>query len=350
MRQKKCFSLEELATYTGCQLIGNPHHQIYNVADLESATEEDASFLANPRYKQTMATSQAGVIFIDKQVQPVEGKNYLITEDPSKAFQQLIDTFHPQRKYPSGFSAIHPTAVVHESAQIGAQVTICPHAVIDENVIIGSHTFICAGVYIGPDSVIGEECIIHAHVVIREQCAIGNRVVIQPGAVIGSCGFGYTTDKQGKHTKLNQVGNVIIEDDVEIGANTTIDRARFKSTIVEQGSKIDNLVQLGHAAHIGSHNIIVAQTGIAGSTSTGKHVVLAGHVAVAGHLHLEDGVMVAGKSGVTKSLSTGKYGGFPAVPLNEYNRNAVFLRNIEAYAKEIKNLDSRLKQLEDQDT
>lgn len=219
---------------------------------------------------------------------------------------------------------------------------------IDENVKVGKGTFIGAGVYVGPDTLIGHSCLIHPRVVIREGCHIGHHVVIQPGAVIGSCGFGYTTDRQGRHIKLNQVGNVFIEDHVEIGANTTIDRARFKHTYISQGSKIDNLVQLGHGVSIGAHNIIVAQTGIAGSTSTGRHVVLAGQVAVAGHLNLSDEVTVAGKSGVTKSLSSGKYGGIPAVPLQEYNRNQVFLRNIEQYVKQLKDLSKRIQILENQ--
>ncbi|WP_068466322.1 UDP-3-O-(3-hydroxymyristoyl)glucosamine N-acyltransferase [Candidatus Protochlamydia phocaeensis] len=347
MREKKTIHLQELATYTGCQLIGNPDHVIENVADLENATSADASFLSNLRYLQAMKSSQAGVIFVDAQAPIIEGKNFLISEQPSRAFQQLVDLLHPQRSHPSGFTGIHSTAVIHPSAKIEENVTICPQAIIDEGVHIGAHSFIGAGVYIGPHTRIGQHCLIHPRVVIRENCLLGDRVIIQPGAVIGSCGFGYITDKQGRHIKLNQVGDVWIEDDVEIGANTTIDRARFKSTKIGQGSKIDNLVQIGHGACIGPHNIIIAQTGIAGSTSTGKHVILAGQVAVAGHLHLADGVTVAGKSGVTKSLSAGKYGGVPAAPLNEYNRNQVFLRNIERYVDQLKKHEARLQAIEE---
>lgn len=348
MAPKKSFTLETLAILTNCQLIGHPLHEIFDVADLESAGPQDASFFSNPRYQQALNTSQAGVIFIDPQTPLVDGKNYLISEQPSRAFQQLVDTLHPPKKHPSGFKGIHPSAVIHETAQLAEGVSVGPHAVIDEGVQVGAGTFIGAGVYIGPETTIGHSCLIHPRVVIREECRIGNRVVIQPGAVIGSCGFGYTTDKQGRHIKLNQVGNVLIEDDVEVGANTTIDRARFKNTKVGEGSKLDNLVQIGHGVSLGKHNIIVAQTGIAGSTSTGHYVVLAGHVAVAGHLHLEDGVTVAGKSGVSKSLSTGKYGGIPAVPLHEYNRNQVLLRQIGSYIQQVKTLFARLETLEKQ--
>lgn len=341
-------TLEEIAQLTACRLVGSPNYPISNVADLESATPEDASFLANPLYKQKMQRSKAGVIFIDENTSVVENKNFLISSNPSFAFQKLIDTLHPPRSSPSGFTNIHPSAIIHESAQIGEGVTIGPYAVIDENVRIGSHTFIGTAVYIGPEAIIGEECLIHPKVVIREQCTIGHRVTIQPGAVIGSCGFGYSTDQQGLHTKLNQVGNVYIEDDVEIGANTTIDRARFKSTVIGKGTKIDNLVQLGHNVKVGPHNLIVAQTGIAGSTTTGKSVILAGQVAVAGHVHLEDYVIITGKSGVSKSLPTGKYGGIPAFPLADYNRQSAYLRHIETYVKQIKQLEKQVQELKEQ--
>lgn len=344
---QKAFSLQELAHLTNCQLVGDPNHLIYNVADLDTASPREASFLANTRYLQAMSKSKAGVIFIDEHTSLIEGKNYLISSQPSNAFQQLIDSFHPQQKYPSAFVGIHPTAVIHETAKIGPHVTIGPHATIDANTCIGARTFIGSGVYIGIETIIGQDCLIHPRVVIREQCLIGNRVIIQPGAVIGSCGFGYTTNKHGEHTKLNQVGNVKISDNVEIGANTTIDRSRFKSTSIGQGSKIDNLVQLGHGVEVGEKNLIAAQTGIAGSTKTGESVFLGGHVGLAGHLQLNDGVKVAGKSGVSKSLLIkGEYGGMPAIPIAKYNRNQVFLKNIEVYIEQLKTIEQRLKKLE----
>ena len=334
----KYFSLKTLAELTESSLVGNPDHEIYGVADLETAGPCDASFFSNQKYKQALNHSKAGVLFIDSKVHCDGEKNYLISDNPSKAFQILIDLLHPPRKTPSGFEGIHPTAVIHPTARVGHNVTIGPYAVLDEHVEIGESTFIGASVYIGPRSTIGSFCTIHPHAVIREECKIGNRVIIQPGAIIGSCGYGYITDAQGRHTKLNQVGNVQIEDDVEIGANSTIDRARFKSTKIGIGTKIDNLVQIGHGVRLGKYNLIVAQTGIAGSTTTGTNVVLAGHVGVSGHLHLGDRVVVTAFSGVSKSLSEGKYGGIPAIPLEEHNRNHVYLRNIEKYIELIKQL------------
>lgn len=345
----KAHTLADLAKLTQSKLIGKGDHLIKDVSDLESASVEDISFLANPRYVQAMKRSRAGAIFIDQQTfeqNHCDGTNFLINESPSTAFQAVVELYHHKLDKPSGFDGIHPTAVVHPSATIGKNVTLCPHVVIDKEVVIGDDTFIGAGTYVGPETFIGKNCLIHPRVTIREQCRIGDRVILQPGAVIGSCGFGYTTDKNGIHSKLNQIGGVTIEDGVEIGANTTIDRARFKTTRIGKGTKIDNLVQIAHGVVVGNHNIIVAQTGIAGSTETGKHVVLAGQVAIAGHIKLDDGVIVSACSGVSKSIPKGTYGGIPAVPIKEYNRNSVFLRNMESYVNQLKDLQKRLSAIE----
>lgn len=343
---RKGFTLAELAQLTNSKLVGEASHPIYDVADLESATTQDVSFLSNPKYAQAMANSQAGVVYITPSVALIPDRNFLINEDPSRAFQKTVEAFYEGRLETSGFEGIHPTAVIHKTATIGAGVTIGPHAVIDKEVCIGSNSFISAGCYIGPYSTVGDNCIFHSNVTIRERCIIGNRVILQPGVVIGSCGFGYLTDKQGRHTKLNQVGTVKIEDDVEIGANTTIDRARFKTTIVGRGTKLDNLVQIAHGVKLGEDNLFAAQTGIAGSATTGRCVIAGGQVAIAGHLHVGDGVMIAGKSGIGSSLPPGgKYNGIPALPLQQYNRMTVNLRNINKHVEEIKNLKKELESL-----
>jgi UDP-3-O-[3-hydroxymyristoyl] glucosamine N-acyltransferase len=342
----KSFTLAELAAYTKSQLVGNPDHRITGVADLNTADNCDASFLANQRYEQAMRDSKAGVIFIDPKTTVTPEKNFLINENPSRAFQYVVDEFFKEKQEISGFSGIHPSAVVHPTCSIANNVTIAPHAVIDKNAIIAEGTFIGSGCYIGPFATIGKNCILHSNVTIREHCIIGNRVILQPGVVIGSCGFGYTTTKEGKHQKLNQLGNVTIEDDVEIGANTTIDRSRFKTTSIGSGSKIDNQVQIGHGVVLGKDNIIVAQVGIAGSTTTGHHVVMGGKAAIAGHIHIGNMVMIAACSGVSKSIPDGeKYGGIPAMPLRESNRLQVLLRNIETYVNEIKELKQEVEKL-----
>jgi UDP-3-O-[3-hydroxymyristoyl] glucosamine N-acyltransferase len=346
--ETKKFTLAELSELTHSTLIGAPDYLITGVDALDSACPEDASFLANPRYRLLLKETKAGVVCIDRQTPPEEGKNYLASDDPSRAFQIIMETLLISACNSSGFTGIHPTAIVHPSAKIGEGVQIGPYVVIDQGAIIGDHTTLSSFVSIGPGVAVGTHCLFHPRVTIREKCNIGNRVILQPGAVIGSCGFGFTTDAQGHHTKLEQLGTVIIEDDVEVGANTTIDRARFKMTRICRGTKIDNLVQIGHNVHIGQNNIIVSQTGIAGSVKTGKNVVFGGQAGVVGHLEIADFVMVATRGGVSKSITQpGKYAGGPVMSLSEYNRQQVHLRKITDYVKQIDELEKRLKDLEE---
>lgn len=343
----KKYTIEELAHLTQSEVVGDKTHVITGVDDLEMASSEDASFLANPKYREAMLNSKAGVICIDTQIEKVPGKNYLVSETPSRAFQTIAEIFLISENNRSGFEGIHPTAVIHPTAQLGKDVQIGPYAVIDKGVIIGDGTRIMAHVCIGAGVTVGTKCLFYPHAIIREKCIIGNRVILQPGAIIGSCGFGFTTDARGKHSKLDQLGNVVIEDDVEIGSSTTIDRARFKSTKIGQNSKIDNLVQIAHNVQIGSSNIIVSQTGIAGSAKTGRNVVLGGQAGVVGHLEIADGVMIATRGGVSKSITKmGKYAGTPVMPLADFNRQQVHLRKIEEYVEKIEELEKRLATLE----
>jgi UDP-3-O-[3-hydroxymyristoyl] glucosamine N-acyltransferase len=343
----KKYTIEQLSLLTQSEVIGDISHIITGVDSLETASSEDASFSANPKYSQALLSSKAGVICINMQTETVPGKNYLRSENPSRTFQAIVELFLINEYNNSGFEGIHPTAVIHPSAQIGKDVQIGPYAVLDQGVVIGDRTRILAHVSIGPGTSVGTDCLFYPHVVIREKCIIGNRVVLQPGAVIGSCGFGFTTDAKGKHTKLEQLGNVFIEDDVEIGSATIIDRARFKSTKVGQNTKIDNLVQIAHNVQLGPSNIIVSQTGIAGSTKTGRNVVIGGQSGIVGHIEIAAGVMIASRGGVSKSMPTpGKYAGVPVMPLAEFNRNQVHIRHLEEYVEKIKELEKRLSSLE----
>ncbi len=346
MAGKESFTLAELSKLTGADLIGNAEQIVTGFADLENAGPHEVSFLSNPkytntRYKGMMKTSRAGVVFVAPHVARESGKNYLVHEDPSRAFQTTIEAFRGKVKQ-TGFDQIHPSAVIHPTAQIGPETIIGPNAVIDEEAVIGNHCYIGAGTFIGPQTTIGNHCRIHPNVVIRESCVIGNRVVLQGGVVIGSCGFGYTTNDQGVHERLAHIGNVVIEDDVEIGANTTVDRARFTSTVIAKGTKIDNLVVIGHNVKIGRHNIVCGQSAIAGSSQTGSHVVIAGQCGIDGHIKLDDGVIITAKSGVAKSLPTGRYGGIPVQPLDQHNRTNVHIRNLDKYITQIKELKKKL--------
>lgn len=340
---KKYYTLAEIAELTQSKLIGDPDYLISNVSDLQTADAEDASFLANPNYEQAMKRSKAGVIFISEALEENADRNFLINSDPSRAFQKLLEMFHENIIKLSGFSGIHPSAVIHEKSTIGNNVSIGPLAIVDQNAKIGDNTTIGAGCYIGPGVIIGEQSVIHPNVTIRELCIIGNRVILHPGVVIGSCGFGYVTDEDGHHQKLCQVGIVTIEDDVEIGSNSTVDRSRFKSTTIGRGTKIDNLVQIAHGVTIGHDCIIVAQTGIAGSTEVGNHVVFGGQVGIAGHIKISSNVAIGAKSGVSKSITKpGNYRGIPAVPILEFNRIAVHTRNIDKFLDRLKEIESKL--------
>ena len=343
----KKYTLKELAILTKSEAVGDSSLLITGVDALESAGKEDASFLANPKYRESINSSHAGVIFIDPNTEKVPGKNFLVNENPSRAFQMAVELFLIDENNKSGFEGIHPTAVIHPSVSIAEGVSIGPYAVVDKGCTIGrgttimSHVCICSGV------TIGEECKIYPHVVVREKCFIANKVILQPGAIIGSCGFGFTTDAKGRHTKLDQLGNVQIHDEAEIGSCTTIDRARFKSTKIGYNTKIDNLVQIGHNVELGPSNIIVSQTGIAGSTKTGRNVVMGGQAGIVGHIEIGDGVMIASRGGVSKSLPPGgRYSGTPVMPLADYNRQQVHLRKIDEYVKKIQALEKRINSLE----
>lgn len=343
----KNFTLAQLAELTQSTLVGDPEHCITGVDALEAACSSEATFLANARYRPLLKDTKAGVVCIDRQTPVEEGKNFLLSDDPSRAFQIIVEALLVDAFNSTGFTGIHPTAVIHPSVKLGKDVQIGPHVVIDQASEIGDFTKLSSFVAIGPGVKVGSHCHFHSHVTIREKCTIGNRVILQPGAVIGSCGFGYITDAAGKHTKLEQLGNVVLEDDVEVGANTTIDRARFKETRIGRGTKIDNLVQIGHNVNVGVDNIIVSQTGIAGSVKTGKNVIFGGQAGVVGHLEIADYVMIATRGGVSKSITqAGKYAGGPVMGLADYNRQQVHLRKIEAYVKQIDKLEKRLKELE----
>ncbi len=342
----KKISLRELAELTESEWVGDPDFQVSGVADLQNAGSHEVAFLENPRYERLHSNSRAGVILMQPSIEKRENRNYLLQETPSLAFQKVIEHFiaAPQ----SGFSGIHPSAVIHETVKLGDSVTVGPHAVIDRNAEIGDSTHIGAGVSIGAEVEIGSNCFLHPKVVIREACTIGKRVVLQPGAVIGSCGFGYYTDSKGVHHPLKQLGRVILEDDVEVGANTTIDRARFGVTRVQRGTKIDNLVQIAHQVDLGEHNLIVSQVGISGSTTTGRSVIMGGQVGVVGHIAITDGVILAARAGVSKPIKVpGIYSGAPAEPIKKAHEMLAQLRSMSRYIKKIKALEKKYPDLLD---
>lgn len=348
MSKELVYNLQQLADLLQVELQGNAKTLISGVEDINEAQPHHVTFLDNEKYVRFVKTTQAGAIILSKaQAQKYShlNKNFLIASElPSITFQKCIELFISS--IDSGFTGIHPTAIIHPSARIGKNVCIEPYAVICQQVCIEGNSSIGAGSIIGAGSLLGEGCIIHPKVIIQARSVLGKRVIVHPGAVIGSCGFGYITDAFGRHKHLKHLGQIIIENDVEIGANTTIDRGRFKSTIIGEGTKIDNQVQIAHHVNIGKHCIIVAQTGIAGSTKIGNHVIAGGQTGITGHISITDHVIIMAQTGVTKSInSPGIYGGAPARPYQEIHRQIAKIRNLPKLEERLGNLEKKIQQL-----
>lgn len=341
---QQLMSAENICLLTHSELVGNPHQAVSGVASLKDATLFDLSFYNNERYLQDLLSTEAGIIIVDNVLHVIEGKTYVINSNPSAAFQQVIDHFISVKSN-AILPGISKNAIVHPLAQIHPSATISDYCSIGRDTLIGENAVIHSHVVIGDDVVIGKDTTLFSHVTVKNNSKIGQRVIIESQSVIGSCGFGYITDKNGTHQKIQHIGNVIIEDDVEIGANCCIDRARFSSTIIHEGTKIDNLVQIGHNVAVGRKNLIVSQTGIAGSTTTGTNVVIGGQCGVAGHIHLDDYVQIASKSGVSKSLKKGTYRGVPAEDISTYSRNKVLQRKLPLLKKELQALEEKVNQI-----
>jgi UDP-3-O-[3-hydroxymyristoyl] glucosamine N-acyltransferase len=333
------FALQELATLSGGELIGDPKLQITGAASLGEATPGEISFFVNRKYIQLLRKTRASAIFVPPDfAEPINAAQVRVS-NPSKAFEQVVLKFAPR---PVTFvPGIHPTAVIDPSVQLGKHVSIQPLAIIEAGTIIGDETIVGAGSYIGHGTVIGSACHIYPRVTVRERSKIGSRVIIHSGAVIGADGFGFEMI-DARQQKIQQLGIVQIDDDVEIGANTTVDRARFGRTWIQQGVKIDNLVQIAHNVVIGKNSVIVAQTGISGSTRVGEHVTMAGQVGIAGHIEIADGSIIAAQSGVAKSIPGGVWFGYPAVPLAEAKQQIAWIHRLGKLFARVKEIEKKL--------
>jgi UDP-3-O-[3-hydroxymyristoyl] glucosamine N-acyltransferase len=331
-------TLKEVATIIDGEIIGDENIIVTGVCGIKEAKEGDLTFVANSRYLPLMGHTRASAIITSRDVK-VAPKAIIRTENPSLAFAKMVSLLAPNEvKRPKG---IHPTAIIGDKVKIGKNVAIEPYVVLEDNVEIKDNTILYAGVYAGHHTKIGRDCAIYPYVIIRERVVIGDRVVIHGGTVIGSDGFGFST-VQGVHHRIPQIGTVIIEDDVEIGANVTIDRARFDKTIIKKGTKIDNLVQIAHNVSIGENSIIVAQSGISGSANIGKNVTIAGQSGVIGHISIGDNVVVAAQSGVTKSIPSNTcVSGYPAKP-------HALAKKIHAFTQNLPNLFRKVKELEEE--
>jgi len=336
-------TLNEIAKLIDGKVIGNGDILITGASGIREAAEGDITFLANSRYSPLMDKTRAAAIITSSDAQETT-KPIIVTENPSLAFVKIISMFMPDDAgHPSG---IDYTAVIGKNVSLGKGVTIGAYSVIGDNVEIGDNAIIYAGCYIGHHTKIGAQTLIYPHVSVRERISIGKGVIIHSGAVIGSDGFGFATIK-GAHHKIPQVGTVEINDDVEIGANVTIDRARFDKTVIGRGTKIDNLVQIGHNVVIGENSLIVAQAGVAGSTIVGNNVVLGGQSGLVGHITLGDNAIVTAQSGVAKSVPADTMvSGYPARPFMTTQRVNASLQNLPKLFNLVKELKKKIEELE----
>lgn len=323
--------------------MGDGNIRILGICGIKEARPGDLTFVANSKYLHLLESTKASAVITSRDVK-VASKPIIRTENPSLAFAKLVSHFVPaMEQHPKRVS---PKAIIGRRVRLGKDVAIQPFVVIEDGVQIGDRTVIYAGSYLGRQTKIGNDCLIYPHVSIREQVEICNRVIIHSGTVIGSDGFGFATVK-GVHHKIPQIGTVVVEDDVEIGANVTIDRARFGKTVIGRGTKIDNLVQIAHNVVVGSNTIVVAQSGISGSTVLGSNVVVAGQAGIVGHITIGDNVMIGAQAGVSKSVPANtSVWGSPAKPLARSKRVNAAMQRLPEMHRELEQLRQRIEALE----
>lgn len=336
--------LHELAERLECRLEGESGAEIHGVAGIETAGPGEVTFLANRRYAPNLKTTRASAVFVEDgvDVQREPGKPALAklrTANPYLAFAKAIELFYEAPKYAPG---VHATAVIAKSARIGAGAHIGPYCFVDEDVVIGENAVLHSFVTIYRGAHIGERFFAHAHAVVREFCKIGNRVILQNGVIIGGDGLGYAKNADGSWYKMAQSGPAVLEDDVEVQANACIDRATVGETRIGRGTKIDDLVLVGHASKVGANTMLCGQVGLAGSTRVGENCILAGQVGTAGHLTVGDGAVITAQSGVPNDVpERSLYSGYPAVENREWLRMMAALRKLPELQKRVAELEEK---------
>lgn len=337
-------TLQELADYVGGTVAGDPNTIINGIMGIDEATEGHITFVSNEKYIKKMNHTKASAVIVSPKLINAK-KNLLVCNNPYLAFARIVELL--MFKKPVYAKGVDPATSIANTAKIGKDVSIQAYVTIGENTCIGDRVVVFPGVFIGENCTIGDDAVLHANVVIYPDTVIGRRVTIHSNTVIGSSGFGYAPDGQ-SYYKIPQAGNTVIEDDVDIGANTTINRATLGQTIIRRGTKIDSQVVISHNVEIGEDSVIVSQVGIAGTAKIGKHVTLAGGVGIIGHVTVGDNVTVGGRSGVAQDLpDNGTYLGTPALPIQKMRRCYVIIEKLPEMKEHMKSLDKRLKQLEE---
>ncbi|HEX4887888.1 MAG TPA: UDP-3-O-(3-hydroxymyristoyl)glucosamine N-acyltransferase [Luteibaculaceae bacterium] len=343
------FSAKQIADLLGGQVVGDPESRVTRLAKIEEAQQGALSFLANPKYTEFIYRTQASIVIVSASFTPEQSLPEQLTlikvPDAYQSFARLLEVYSTLRKRKAG---IEQPSFVHPSASLGADCYLGAFSYIDEGSVIGAQTIIHPQVRIGQRVTIGANCEIHSGVVIYDECVIGDHVVIHANTVIGADGFGFAPNSENQYNKVPQIGNVILEDRVEVGANTTIDRATLGSTIIRKGVKLDNLIQVAHNVEIGENTVIAAQTGIAGSTKIGKNCMIGGQVGIVGHLTIADEVKIAAQSGVGQSvLEKGAVlQGSPAFAVGDYKRSYVMFKKLPSIHQTLTNLENEIQQIQ----
>ncbi len=339
----KTFRLDAIAGSVGGEVVGSPDVAVSGVAGLEEAERGQLSYVSADRYIKAAHASKAGAFVVHKSV-PELGRPHIVVANPAYAFALIVERFFVTPPVRRGISSHLERG---EQVVIGQDPSVWPFVTLGHRVSLGDRVTLYPGVFVGDDAVIGDDTVLYPNVTVREGCRIGSRVIVHSGSVIGSDGFGYVPH-EGRHQKIPQIGIVVVEDDVEVGANVTIDRATFGQTVIKRGVKVDNLVQIAHNVTVGEHSILVAQVGIAGSTTLGHHVVVGGQAGLADHLEIGERAMIAGKSGVGKNVAPGQVvSGTPALPHETTLRVWQVTAHLPELRKQVRDLERRLQALEE---
>jgi UDP-3-O-[3-hydroxymyristoyl] glucosamine N-acyltransferase len=342
------FTLSELAARVGGEVQGDPMLRLDAVAPLEDAGPSHISFFANRKYRKAFEASRAGAVIVEPDEDVPAGRAVLRAAPAYLAFAKISSLFHPQRE---PLPEVSPAAVVHPTARVHPSAQVMPLACVGPNAEVGARTIVFPGAHVGQDARVGEDCLVYHNVVIRERCVVGSRVILQPGCVIGSDGFGYALDLAAaggpRHHKVPEVGIVVVEDEVEIGANSCVDRATLGVTRIGRGAKIDNLVQIAHNVEVGPLSILASQVGIAGSTKLGMGVVAWGQVGVVGHLTIGDRAVLSAQAGVAQDVEAGaRVAGSPAQPDVQWARNSAAFNRLTEMRRELRELRAKVARLE----
>ncbi len=342
--------VKDIAKFINGEVVGSGEVLINGINGINEAREGEITFLLSSKYEDLIRTTKASCVVVPRDVKKTYSKPLIKVDDPSIAFSRIIEEVLPDRiPHPKG---IHSSAIIAHTAKLGNNVSLGPYVVVEDGVSIGDNTLIYSFCYIGKNAKVGKSCILYPNVVVREDVLVGDRVIMHSGTVVGSDGFGYNTKPDGTHVKIPQLGTVVIEDDVELGACVTIDRARFTKTVIGKGTKIDNLVQIAHNVTMGPNCLIAAQTGISGSCEIGRSVVFGGQVGVADHLKIGDFVMAGARSGITKSFPQPKTTLFwyPAKPVDKARDIIASIGLLPKLYERVRALENKIKELESDKT